>query len=361
MPRQKQHKLMATWLRVSSWNRFLKLFAAVFFGALAAIYVFVLLVDPYNIVPFSLPLERRLMITNHRFVAAQIVRSKRFDSLIVGTSTSFLLDPAFLNAPFKAKFANLSMASMTTWEQARVVDFFMRAAGQLKVVIVGIDTTWCDPHPARFRPQFVFPEWLYDDNPWNDYFHLLNSGVLQIAVRIVGNQFGLYHERIRDDGFAEFVLQESRYDAARARAVIWRGATPLLAPDVPPPALSANEKTALQFPAIPELDDMLAKLPPATLKIIAYMPVHMTAQPRPGTSEAAIEAECKARIAAVAGKNGAKVVDWRISSAITRDDTNYWDTLHYRRPIGQRISRELAPAVLQDRESQDATYRLVVK
>ena len=113
MSRKKPHKLMAIWLRASSWDRFLKLFAAVFIAALAAVYLFVLLVDPYNIVPFSLPLERRLMITNHRFVGAQIVRSKRFDSLIVGTSTSYLLDPAFLNAPFKAKFAHLSMPSMT--------------------------------------------------------------------------------------------------------------------------------------------------------------------------------------------------------------------------------------------------------
>ena len=50
-------------------------------------------------------------------------------------------------------------------------------------------------------------------------------------------------------------------------------------------------------------------------------------------------------------KNDTKVVDWRIPSAITRDDMNYWDKLHDRRPIGKRISDELAPAVLEGHES----------
>jgi hypothetical protein len=320
-------------------------------------------VDPYNIVPFSLPLERRIMSTNHRFMAAQIVRGKRFDSLIVGTSTSFMLDPVYLNDSFNAKFVNLSMASMTTWEQARVVEFFLHKVKKMKVLIVGVDSTWCDQRPPRFRSHLsVFPEWLYDDNPWNDYLHLLNVDVLALTVRIIGNQFGLFQQRIRDDGFAEFMVQRlNRYGAATARADTWRGTAASLAHDVSPPELSTNEKKVLQFPAIQTLDDMPAKLSPATLKIIAYMPVHVMAQPRPGTREAALEAECKARIATAATKNATKVVDWRISSAITRDDTNYSDAIHYWPSIGQRIARELAPAMLESRESEDGTYHLVVK
>ena len=47
------------------------------------------------------------------------------------------------------------------------------------------------------------------------------------------------------------------------------------------------------------------------------MPVHVAAQAWPGTREAALEAECKARIAAIGRARGAKVIDWRIASPIT--------------------------------------------
>jgi hypothetical protein len=35
--------------------------------------------------------------------------------------------------------------------------------------------------------------------------------------------------------------------------------------------------------------------------------------------------------------------------------------LHYRLPIAQKIARELPPAVLEDRESEDGSYRLTVR
>ena len=90
------------------------------------------------------------------------------------------------------------------------------------------------------------------------------------------------------------------------------------------------------------------------------MPVHVAAQPWPGTHAAAVEAECKARIAAIAGRHGAKVIDWRINSALTRDDLNFWDSVHYRVPIATRIAKELGPAILSGRGSDDGSYRLVL-
>ena len=91
------------------------------------------------------------------------------------------------------------------------------------------------------------------------------------------------------------------------------------------------------------------------------MPVHVAIQAWPGTHAAAVEAECKARIAAIARERGAKVIDWRIASPITTNDANYWDALHYRLPIAQRIGRELIGAALHGEESSDGSYRLLVR
>ncbi len=197
--------------------------------------------------------------------------------------------------------------------------------------------------------------------PWNDYLYWLNRGAVEIAGRLVGYKLGLYRERVRYDGFEVFVPPEAEYDLARARQGIWRGRTPEGPPALPPPRLPDEERRALPFPALTWLDATLAKLPRSTLKVLAYMPVHVASQQQPGTPAAAVEAECKARIAAIARARGAKVVDWRIASPITREDSNYWDSLHYRLPVAQRIARDLAAAVLEGRDAADGSYRVVVR
>jgi hypothetical protein len=115
----------------------------------------------------------------------------------------------------------------------------------------------------------------------------------------------------------------------------------------------------LRFPALAYLEAMLALLPPETEVVLAFMPVHVAAQPVAGTREAANEAECKARIAAIGMSRNAVVADWRIPSAITTRDENYWDNLHYRLPIAQRIAGDLAGPVRAGRET-DGSYRMLV-
>jgi hypothetical protein len=89
------------------------------------------------------------------------------------------------------------------------------------------------------------------------------------------------------------------------------------------------------------------------------MPVHIAAQPAPLTRAAEVESECKARIVSIGRERGAKVIDWRIASALTRNDANYWDALHYRVPIATRLAGELAAAVLSGREAEDGSYVLL--
>ena len=67
------------------------------------------------------------------------------------------------------------------------------------------------------------------------------------------------------------------------------------------------------------------------------MPAHIAGQLPPGSKEAAREAECKARMAAIATGRGAHLVDFNFASSITTKDANYWDPLHYRLPIAKRI------------------------
>ena len=105
------------------------------------------------------------------------------------------------------------------------------------------------------------------------------------------------------------------------------------------------------------MDDILAQLPPATVKILAFMPVHIAAQPWPGTEDAVDEWECKQAVAAIGRKHDATVIDMRITSPLTFKDENFWDRLHTRAEIGRTVSETIADAALRGVEAD--SYRLL--
>jgi len=335
------------------WRAFAAMFVAIFVGGLVLVYGFIVLMDPYGINPYALPIQRAIVSISQRYMYPQLIRSHQFDSFVIGTSTSRLLDPRILNQTFHARFVNLGMDSMTAWEQSTVMDYFVRKVGAPKVLLVGLDGVWCDSDAASHRITFRgFPGWLYEDTAAPAFAYLLNYGTLEIAGRLVGYQLGLYPERIRNDGFEVFVPPEDTYDPERARRNINRRPMPVDRRESPPPHFS--------FPALPWLDAALAKMP-HSIKILTYMPVHVAAQPAPGSRQEQAEIECKRQIAAIAAHRHAVVIDWRIASPITEDDANYWDAVHYRLPLAQRIARETAAAVLNGSPAPDGAYRIVVR
>jgi hypothetical protein len=338
------------------WRRYVSVFIACFSGLLASAYLFILLLDPFGVSHIALPLNRAL-VTVQRYMYPQIIRSRHFDSIIVGTSTSMLLNPENLNGPFRARFANVAMASATAWEQTTLIELFLREVRHPKVLVVGLDVVWCDPGADRNRITFRgFPEWLYDDNRWNDYLHLLNRISFMSAVRLLRFNLGLYAPTTRSDGMDTFLPPEEQYDLQQARHRIYGGRAWEPASDGPaPPFVSENELEEQEFPALSWLDEILTKLPSDTFKVLAFMPVHVSNETRDRAFDT-----CKARIAEIGRRRGATVLDWRISSTITREDSNYWDALHYRVPIANRIAHDLASAVLLGKKSDDRTYDVLV-
>jgi hypothetical protein len=343
-----------------TWRRFVAAFLTVFIGGTGGIYLFILLVDPYDVIPFSLPMERRIVSISQRYMYPQIVRSGQFDAVVIGTSTSRLINPEILNGHFGYRFANLSMDAMTAWEQRQVIELFLRDGPRARALLVGLDTVWCSPNAdkARVTPR-GFPEWLYDEFHWNDYLYLLNYATLEIAMRLAGHKLGLYRERVRYDGFGVFVPPDDQYDEKRASELIWPAGAQAIVPQVPAVTLSDRERNDLPFPAMAWLDDMLAALPEDSEKLLVFMPVHIAAQPRPGDRAAAIEDECKARVVDIARNRGAVVADWRIHSALTSEDLNYWDNLHYRLPIANRIARDVATSIRAGQDAPDGAYKIL--
>jgi hypothetical protein len=304
-------------------------------GGLAFVYAFVALVDPWGVLPLSLPAHRAPISTNARFSFPALARNPAFDSLIIGTSTSRMLRPAVLDGPFGAHFANLAMNSASPFEQMKMLALFARTHAAPNTVIVGIDAAWCErqPPPDLARP---FPPWMYDGSPWRGYANIANLYAVQEAANQFAVLIGRKRRRYGLDGYTSFLPDDSRYDRARVDAIFaaWGGDVPNR-PPVP-----------VILPALPKLAGGLAALPPATRKLLMFTPSDLGQHGPPGSDAAVLLAGCKAAVTDIARHiPGSTVVDFQIDSPITRDRNNFWDPLHYRIGIADRIMHDLADAL----------------
>ncbi|MEX2614596.1 MAG: hypothetical protein WD767_00730 [Alphaproteobacteria bacterium] len=341
------------------WQKFWRWFCIAALSTAGLLYGFVLVVDPYDTLPFSPPLDRQPVATNQRFSYPAVAASPAFDSAVFGTSTTRLLRPDRLNVALSARFANLSMNSGTTYEQLRIFDLFTDHHPAPRFVIFGIDDEWCSTAPDlprfTFRP---FPPWLYDGNPWNDALHLFDAFSVEQAIRQVGYLSGLRPAKYGPDGYMNFLPPAAEYDLVRARKHIYGGTEPRRREREASPADGYGpQRSAWNYPAHARMSAMLSRLPAATTAVLVFVPYHHVMQPAPGSLDAARWTECKMRLTALAGaRPNTHVIDFMFYSEITRRDENYWDALHYSAAVSNELVRFIAEAI-ERREDQAGYYR----
>lgn len=342
---------------MTDWGTFWKHLLAMALGGTAFVFVAVIVVDPYDTLFLSPPFERAPVVTNQRFSFPALARKTKFDSAIFGTSTSRLLKPEQLNNLLGASFVNLSMNSGTPYEQSRIFDLFVRHHPRPRVVIFAIDNPWCGSEEEyaklTFRP---FPPWLYDEDKWNDFLHLLDLKTVEQAGLQFAYLSGIHPAPRRGlDGYTNFLPPRGEYDLAKARTYIYGGQEPRSKPPVVPPENPTQaERAAWKFPSHELFAGMLAALSAETIKVIYFVPYHAYLQPAPGSREAARWQECKrrfARMAAAADGVNTHILDFMISSDITERDENYWDMQHHSLAVAEQIG-ELISAGIRDRRGR---------
>lgn len=336
---------------MAQWYKFLNVLVSaagiLLLSALALIWI----ANPYGNLPFS-PLPHVLMDDNQRFQYPAVVRSGRYDSIVIGTSTTRLLDPARLEAILGGRFANLALNSGTAWEQYRLANLFARSNPKPNTLIIGLDHVWCDGRADIDRITVRgFPEWLFDDNSWNDLAYMLNIRTIEISGRRIAHALGLAKERWPHNGYEVFVPPEAEYDLARARHNIW-GPRPVARKVRPKPEPDA-------FPALRWLDELLDPRSGWHRAIIVIPPTHHITIPKPETSKYQRDADCQRSVVEIASRLGRPVIDFRIASGITLHDENYWDPLHYRVPIAQRIIEGLELALKTGTDDPNGDWRIL--
>ena len=335
------------------WKRYFRIMIAALIGIFAGGYLFIIISDPYGVIPYSLS-KNRGFATDPRFFMPNLAKRTQFDSAIIGTSTIRLLNPEDLNPLFDGRFVNLGMNGAFLSEQKAIMDIFLRYHHRPKAIILGVDHLNFDKstYHEKYLDQFPenFPKWLYDENRAND-LPAYNWRTMQHAIRQMRSITGLTQFKYRFDGYEDFTTRRP-YDINRARKIIYGSTTPKNIIAVNPPAQVTREQIeAFKFPALSHLEKMLKRLPESTLKIVIIPPFHIYHQAAPGSMEAIQWGEFKRRVATiVCHYQNIALIDFMIESPITTSDENFLDQIHYRVPVAQEIARLIAVGAFSKKE-----------
>ena len=180
------------------WRAFVRLFAAALIGLVALLYAFTFALDPFGIRARPGHPPAPLMDINQRYMYPQLIRSGLFDGAIFGTSTVRLIDPQKLGPAFGAHVANFGMNAATPWEQVQLADLFLRHVPEPKLMVFGLDHTWCAADITNPEKRFTFrsfPPWLYGESRLAMLPQVFNLKSLEIAGRVLSNRLGIARVR----------------------------------------------------------------------------------------------------------------------------------------------------------------------
>ncbi|MFV1958170.1 MAG: hypothetical protein ACC662_02030 [Planctomycetota bacterium] len=305
----------------------------------------IVLIDPLDNLPISLALDRAPILEDFRYTFPALARKKRFDSAVVGSSTSRLFQPKQLDRLFDARFVNLSMNNASDYEQSLILGIFLDHHRRPRVVIFGLDEKWLQPADAYQAKSTLpgFPAWLYDDDPWNDFAHVFDPWMLEKARRQLSQVLGIRRATYARDGSWRPPPGWGRTTPEKRRRLLYGEGPIARRPVEPPVVLGEAERRALVFPAHAALASLLGRLPEGTEKVLFLAPYFLARQPGSGSREAAVAVEAKARIATLVGATPrARLLDFMIPSPLTRDEANYVDGVHVTPEATARVADLLA-------------------
>lgn len=146
-----------------------------FLGSLLLVAGLMVLFDPYF--HYHGPIKGlSYRLYEERYINDGISRHFSFDTLITGTSMAQNFKPSEAEALFGGKAVKETFSGAGFQETSSNIDRALRRNPQLKRVI------WSFEYNGFFRPYDWagyenYPEYLYDDIPWNDMSYLYNKAI----------------------------------------------------------------------------------------------------------------------------------------------------------------------------------------
>lgn len=162
-------------LNAKKWWLATTLIIVLILGALATPIIYI---DPYF--HYHTPLSSLYYtLDNERSQNDGIIRHFDYDSMIIGTSMAENFKTSEAESLFGGSFIKVPFAGGTYKEQNDNIAKALKYNSDLKVVIRPLDYAYLMDDKDRVRNDLgSYPDYLYDDNPFNDVKYIFNKQIL---------------------------------------------------------------------------------------------------------------------------------------------------------------------------------------
>jgi len=308
------------------WLVWARLYLGVLLFALAATFLLILAIDPFDRGTGLALLPAGIVDESPRTANVSRGRDSRFNAAIFGNSHIQLLDPARLSRLTGLSFVQLSTPGTGPREQAALLGWFIRHHTDSGALVIGVDEQWCG-QDATLPLSNPFPFWLY-------------GGETQYLANVLGSRSVAFAwRRIRlATGMAERTDPAGYWNYELGR--IWAFQPPVdnrAAVDLSPrPAAKA-----LPFPALDHIDAALGVIGTRTRVIFVMPPRHYQSLPVAHSPAADQLAACKYDLQQRASERRGALLDFLLDSPLTRKAENFWDHDHMRMNVAQMIEQRI--------------------
>lgn len=154
-------------------------------AALILIGGIIVLVDPYF--HYHAPLSCfGYIMDNERYQNDGIVKHFDYDAIITGSSMTENFKTSDLNALFNVNAIKVPFSGGSFKEVNELLKTALKTNPNVKMIVRGLDYDRFFDEPDH-RDYDSYPDYLYDNNPFNDVSYLFNSEVLFVALQdIIG-------------------------------------------------------------------------------------------------------------------------------------------------------------------------------
>jgi hypothetical protein len=311
-----------------AWRTWLWVFLGSVLVLFSALYLAVLVIDPFSTGRFALTQRIDFTTRNVRLGRAGLVRDPQFNGLIVGSSSGFPLDPSRVAASTDWRLAQLAIPAALPPDQLVIARAFHRKHKANTLTIFVLDSLWCRSGSPAAEPFGPFPTWLYESSDFEYLSRLLSPAAVEAAAKRVGIWLNLAPQAARVDGYAP-VFPRAKREALLA-----------MQPETDGPPVDAP------YPALDLLASHLAAQPAQAPVLLVFAPVYVNALPLPGSRAAARFDACKDRARRLTEQRArASYLDLRTDNAMARMIDDFRSAAHYGPKVASMIEDSMAQAL----------------
>lgn len=312
---------------------------ALLLSALLGIIGCVVLIDPFEI--YHQAFMHIPPITNgtQNYSNAGIAKSYEYDSVIIGSSMTENFRPSQLDELLGGRFVKLPINAGSPFNHKQMMDMAF-GTHDVKRVFYGIDIELMTYFYKT--PKCEMPDYLYDDNLFNDVQYWFNRSVLAKYIPSCLKTLGQHDPAFRDTMYTWGHMYDYGKKAALANIVISDEVFEQEAqPEVP--VLSQQTRLNVEHNILPFIQDH-----PDT-EFIFFFPPYSVAKWYEFYRLGQLEYHLGQKVAvaeALLSYENVKVFDFQAETAWITNLDNYIDSSHY----GPWINDEIVMAVSEDRK-----------